>query len=111
MHIIAKHHDILDILYKFFPRLSKAQLKRVNEIEDDQVLTIYLISAYNVFEITHHMERCCMITNPQALIITAVETQELLKIVKEYAFDTIAKNNDEDVLERKGKKDGSSDRL
>ncbi|MBQ8302571.1 MAG: hypothetical protein IJX97_03365 [Clostridia bacterium] len=50
-----------------------------------------------------------MITNPQALIITAVETQELLKIVKEYAFDTIAKMK-EDVLEREGNKDESSDR-
>lgn len=109
MHIITEHRDILDILYKFFPRLSKSQLKRINAIDDDHVLTIYLISAYNVFEITHHMERCCMITNPQALIITAVETQELLKIVKEYAFDTIAKMK-EDVLEREGNKDESSDR-
>ena len=69
--------------------MSKAQLKKITEIEDDYLLTIYLISAYNVFEVTRHMERSYMITNPDALIITAVEVQELLKTVKAYAKDVI----------------------
>jgi hypothetical protein len=33
-----------------------------------------------------------MITNPDALIITAVEVQELLKTVKAYAKDVIIEN-------------------
>ena len=92
MEIIKNYRDILEILYKFFPRMSKAQLKKVTEIEDDYLLTIYLISAYNVFEVTRHMERSYMITNPDALIITAVEVQELLKTVKAYAKDVIIEN-------------------
>ena len=89
MEIIKEYRDIINVLRNYLPKLTKAQIKRVSEITDDLQLAIYLISAYNVFEVTRHMERSYMITNPDALIITAVEVQELLKTVKAYAKDVI----------------------
>ena len=108
MEIIKSYRDILEILYKFFPRMSKAQLKKVTEIEDDYLLTIYLISAYNVFEVTRHMERSYMITNPDALIITAVEVQELLKTVKAYAKDVIIENAEIKAIDLENEKENNN---
>ena len=87
---------------------SKAQLKKVTEIEDDYLLTIYLISAYNVFEVTRHMERSYMITNPDALIITAVEVQELLKTVKAYAKDVIIENAEIKAIDLENEKENNN---
>ena len=97
MEIIKSYRDILEILYKFFPRMSKAQLKKITEIEDDYLLTIYLISAYNVFEVTRHMERSYMITNPEKLDVTIFDTKLFLKECKEFAFVAL------DTIEREEK--------
>ena len=97
MEIIKEYRDIINALRNYLPKLTKAQIKRVSEITDDLQLAIYLISAYNVYEISHRMERSYMITNPEKLDVTIFDTKLFLKECKEFAFVAL------DTIEREEK--------
>lgn len=92
--------DIIEALKHYLPRLTKAQLKRIVEIDDDYLLTIYLISAYNVYEVSRHMERCYMITNPEKLDSMKIDVDLFLKEVREFAFDALEVIKRKEEIER-----------
>jgi hypothetical protein len=54
------------------------------------------------------MERSYMITNPDALIITAVEVQELLKTVKAYAKDVIIEKTEIKATDLENEKENNN---
>ena len=92
--------EIIEALKHYLPRLINAQLKRIVEIDDDYLLTIYLISAYNVYEVSHHTERCYMITNPEKLDSIKIDVDLFLKEVREFAFDALEVIKRKEEIER-----------
>ena len=97
--------NIIDLLYRFTEKkMPMAQFRQAAEIEDDFLLTTFLVSAYNCYVITHHGERNSLITNIDALKISENEFQIFLQDFRAYVMDTI-KTKDLEVTKKERTKD------
>ena len=97
--------NIIDLLYRFTEqKMPMAQFRQAAEIEDDFLLTTFLVSAYNCYVITHSGERHSLITNIDALKINENEFQLFLQDFRTYVMDTI-KTKDLEVTKKERTKD------
>ena len=97
--------NIIDLLYRFTEKkMTMAQFRQAAEIEDDFLLTTFIVSAYNYYVITHSGERHSLITNIDALKINENEFQLFLQDFRTYVMDTI-KTKDLEVTKKERTKD------
>ena len=104
---------IIELLYNYTDKnMTLAQLRQATEIEDDFLLTTFLVSAYNCYVITHNGERNSLITNIDALKINENEFQLFLQDFRTYVMDTIKTKDFENEREKdllKDKENGQND--
>ena len=104
---------IIELLYNYTDKnMTLAQLRQATEIEDDFLLTTFLVSAYNCYVITHSGERHSLITNIDALKINENEFQIFLQDFRTYIMDTIKTKDFENEREKdllKDKENGQND--
>ena len=82
--------DSLYLLKKYtFDKMTLALLRQAAKIEDDYLLAVFIVSAYNNYVITRYQERYGLITNIDALKINENEFQLFLEDFKTYVRDTI----------------------
>jgi hypothetical protein len=105
--------NIIDLLYKFTEKkMTMAQFRQAAEIEDDFLLTTFIVSAYNCYVITHSGERHSLITNIDALKINENEFQIFLQDFRTYIMDTIKTKDFENERKKdllKDKENGQND--
>ena len=105
--------NIIDLLYRFTEKkMTMAQCRQAAEIEDDFLLTTFLVSAYNCYVITHGGERHSLITNIDALKINENEFQLFLQDFRTYVMDTIKAKDIENERKKdllKDKENGQND--
>lgn len=87
----------LEVLRFLCVHITLRQARQIKKIkDDDEQLLIYVISAYNVFDIEKN-GGMRMITNPEALFFDGIETSAFMEVLKRYAHDMITQKTVEPI--------------